>query len=105
VWRCQKPPGASDTIFVHLWKEGAFVGGADGGSLGNLIPLFAWRPGRDIVDLRRVEVAALGAGSYEVRVGIYNLSSGERYPAIAADGSLYPEGEVTIGSFTWPDRH
>jgi hypothetical protein len=102
TWQCQQAPLAGDTIFVHLWKEDSFVGGADGASLGGLVPLTAWLPGTDIIDLRRVELTGLEPGRYEVRAGIYNLASGARYPATAADGGLYPAEEITIGDVVVP---
>ncbi len=104
TWHCLKTPLAGDTIFVHLWQGDTFVGGVDGASLGDLVPLSAWQPGVDIVDRRRVELASLEPGHYEVRVGVYNLVTGARYPAAGPEG-LYPAEEVPIGDFDLPLTH
>ena len=45
AWRVLHALTMDDTIFVHYWKDGQFVAGQDGDSLGGLIPPVAWQPG------------------------------------------------------------
>ena len=100
TWRCLQPPGADDTIFVHLWRGDEFVASADGDSLGGLVPLPSWQARTDILDIRTIDYAPLGPGTYELRVGLYNRVTGTRYPAFAADGTELGNGEVPVGSYT-----
>jgi len=102
TWRCLGTLRENDTLFVHFWKDGAFMGDADGDSLGGLIPLTAWRPGTEILDVRQVDVSAWGPGRYQVRAGVYNRVDGKRYPARSSDGSQFPDHEVLVYAFTYP---
>ena len=100
VWRSLRLLQPEDTIFVHFWRDGAFVSGEDGDSLGGLVPLSAWQPGTEIVDVRRIELAHLEPGPYEVRVGIYNRASGVRYlTTMTSDNSVSDIGAF-IGEFS-----
>ena len=102
TWRCLGTLRENDTLFVHFWKDGAFMGDADGDSLGGLIPLTAWRPGTEILDVRQVDVSAWGPGRYQVRAGVYNRVDGKRYPARSSDGSQFPDDQVLVYAFTYP---
>lgn len=100
TWRCLKPLEPDDTIFVHLWQGSEFVTSADEDSLGGLVPPSTWQAGTDILDIRTIADRVPGPGTYEVRVGLYNRATEERYLAVAADGIPLPDNEVPIGSFT-----
>jgi hypothetical protein len=99
TWRCLGPLKEQATILVHFWKDGAFLGDADGDSLGGLVPLMAWKTGAEILDVRQVDISRWGAGRYEVKVGIYNRVDGKRYAAWSADGSQFQEDEVLVFTF------
>lgn len=100
VWRCQRPLQSEDTVFVHFWREGAFISGEDGDSLGGLVPLSAWQPGTEIVDLRRIALDNFEPGIYEVYVGIYNRASGVRYVTTMASDKSVSENGALIGEFS-----
>lgn len=100
VWRCLKPPAPDDTIFVHLWRGDDYIAGVDGDSLGGLVPLPSWQAGNDILDIRPISYGSLAAGTYELRVGLYNRVTGARYPAFAADGTALVNDEVPVGRYT-----
>jgi hypothetical protein len=102
TWRCLGPLKEHDTLFAHFWKDGVFQGDADGDSLGGLIPLTAWKPGTEILDVRQLDISTWGPGRYEVRVGIYNRVDGMRYPARSPDGSRFPDDEAPVYAFTYP---
>ncbi len=99
TWASLKPLREHDTIFIHFWKDGQFVGEADGDSLGGLIPLLAWRPGTEIVDVRQVDVSGWQPGQYKVRVGIYNRVEETRYPAWRPGGQRFPDDEAAVLTF------
>jgi hypothetical protein len=102
VWECLQPLQLGDTIFVHIWKDGVYEGGADGDSLGELIPLYAWEAGTEVVDLRRIDLTSFEPGQHEVRVGIYNRDGGARYPALSAAGVRFADDEIVIGMVSLP---
>jgi hypothetical protein len=101
TWRCLGRLDVNDTIFVHFWRDGTFAGSADGDSLGELVPPYAWAPGTEIEDVRPLSLEAFEPGRYEVRVGLYNRASGLRYATADADGVLMEFGAL-VGSFNWP---
>jgi hypothetical protein len=102
MWHCLKPLQVHDTIFVHFWKDGVLRGNADGDSLGGLIPLLAWEPGSEILDVRQVDLSSFGPGLYQVKVGVYNRVEGTRYPAWAADGERFAGDEALSQVFSLP---
>jgi hypothetical protein len=102
TWLCQEPLRAGDTIFVHLWQEGVFVGAADGDSLGGVLPLSAWQPGTQIVDVRPLQFPDVPAGTYDLRVGLYSQWDNMRYPALSPAGERFPDDEVPVGEVTLP---
>jgi hypothetical protein len=97
VWRALAPLRDGDTIFIHLWQDGAFVTAFDGDSVGGLIPPANWPPGADIVDVRSIAGRDLPPGQYEVRAGLYNRNTGARYAAFDAQDHRLRDDAVTIG--------
>lgn len=102
TWRVLKLLHAEDTIFVHFWKDGAFVAAQDGDSLAGLMPPVTWQPRTEVVDIRPVEADGLGPGHYEVRVGLYNRQDGARFPASSIDGDRYANDEIPVGTLIVP---
>lgn len=99
VWRALQAFSYDETIFVHVWRGDEFVQSADGDSLAELVPLYAWPPGGEIEDVREIGTRGLPAGEYTVRVGLYRRSDGGRLAAVAADGNRWPDDAVPLGSF------
>jgi hypothetical protein len=99
VWRSLKAFGYDETIFVHLWRGAEFVQSADGDSLAELVPLYAWPPGSEIEDVREINTRGLPAGEYTVRVGLYRRSDNGRLAAVAGDGSRFPNDAAPVGVF------
>jgi hypothetical protein len=97
TWRALSPLREGDTIFVHLWRDGAFVTAFDGDSLGGLLPPAHWPLDADIVDVRAIAEHDLPPGQYEVRVGLYNRNDGARYAAFDAQGNRLSDDAVAIG--------
>ncbi|HTP08228.1 MAG TPA: hypothetical protein VMP08_08265, partial [Anaerolineae bacterium] len=98
TWRALAPLRTDDTIFVHLWRDGAFAAAFDGDSLSGLVPPSNWPLDKDVVDVRSIETRDLPPGQYEVRVGLYNRNDGARYTSVDAQGQPAYDGEVTIGT-------
>lgn len=97
TWQATSPLRESDTIFVHLWRDGAFVAAFDGDSLGGLIPPANWPLNTEVVDVRSIATGNLLPGQYEVRVGVYNRGDGVRYRAVDAQGNRLQDDAVPVG--------
>jgi len=87
---------ADHEIFVHVVDaSGQAVAQSDGPALGGMLPIWNWRSGDRIRDVRYVELAERDNGPYTVRVGVY-ATSGERIPATSENGAPYADGAATI---------
>jgi hypothetical protein len=103
-WAALRSSGVTDTIFVHLLdSSGTLVGQGDGESLGGLLPPSAWRVGDEILDRRPiVSDGPLPPGEYRLSVGIYDRSTGTRYPAYDRSGQEVPEGALEVARVVVP---
>ncbi len=103
-WVALQPARPTDTIFIHVIDAaGALVGQGDGESLGGLLPPSAWRVGQEIVDRRPVvSEGLLPPGEYRLTVGMYDRSTGNRYPAYDRTGQAMPEGELEAAQVVMP---
>lgn len=80
-------------VFVHLRdpQSGEIVDQADGAPAGGWYPTSWWPTRETIVDERTFALADdVSAGAYDLVVGFYDLSSGQRY------GDEYHLGTVTV---------
>ncbi|MBN2390553.1 MAG: hypothetical protein JXR84_07515 [Anaerolineae bacterium] len=92
LWHSAGPVGAE--IFVHVRDgSGALVTQADGPALDGLAPIWAWRAGDEIRDVRYIRLPAGSTPPYTVQVGIY---TGEgRFPAFGEMGR-FPDDAATV---------
>jgi hypothetical protein len=92
-WNVLSAGQPNDTVFVQLVDAaGQWAAGADGDSLGGLLPLTVWRPGDRVTDVRRIGLPrGLAAGNYTVRIGLYNRVTGERLPGRDAANQELPD--------------
>ncbi len=93
-WVARDPLDAS--IFVHVRDAtGTLITQADGAALGGILPLWAWRSGDRVRDVRYITLPEGAAGPFDVYVGVYNASG--RLPAFASDGARLPDDAVFVG--------
>jgi len=87
-WQALRAPGDDYTVFVHLLgPDGLLHGQIDGWPVSGTRATSSWAPGERIVDLYVVEVPAdAPPGAYQVEIGLYLLSTGQRLPVLNADG-------------------
>lgn len=87
------------SVFVHLYDaSGRLVAQADGFALGGMYPFWMWRAGEQIEEIRYLSPEnGQFPPVYRVAVGIYDLKSGQRLPALAADGSRFGDDAVPVG--------
>jgi hypothetical protein len=89
-WKTEANVKTDATVFAHLLDpDGALVAQADGSPLLGMLPFSLWNPGEVARDARRFAPAP--PGEYTVRLGVWELATGERW---LADGS--PDGALTL---------
>lgn len=88
-WQALRPPDDSYYVFVHLLDEnGELIAGHDGQPMDNRYPTAAWRPGVTVEDLHSLQLPSdLPPGTYQLKIGLYLLQTGERLPVRDANGS------------------
>jgi hypothetical protein len=97
-WQTSASVQTDYTVFVHsLDSAGALVGQADGPPLTNHHPTTAWQPGEIVQDSRPVPPGD------QFLVGLYDPLTGQRLPAITADGTRLPDDALRLYMFT-PDQ-
>lgn len=80
TWQSIKPIEKDYTVFVHLiGPDGALVTQQDTQPLGGFFPTSFWRTGQPVTDSYTLSVPAdAPAGTYEVRAGMYDSTTGKR---------------------------
>jgi hypothetical protein len=97
-WRAERRPDADYVAFVQLLSaEGELMAQADGPPRGAWYPTSWWAAGDVVVDRRTLPVPPDAAeGTYRVLVGLYRWETMERLPVEAEDGTLLPDGAITL---------
>jgi hypothetical protein len=94
VWRAGAHIETDVTVFAHLLDpDGSLVAQADGYPLLGMLPFWLWSPGEVYQDVRYFDVgaAAEAAEGYRIRIGVWELATGEHWPT---EGTL--DGTVTL---------
>jgi hypothetical protein len=90
VWRVDEELEADATVFAHLVdSEGRVASQADGYPLGGMLPFWLWKVDEVMRDERTF--TPVGPGEYEVRLGVWEVATGELWPA-----AEWPGGSVSI---------
>ncbi len=89
-WQVETSVGTDATVFAHLLdSEGALTAQADGYPLLGMLPFWLLEPGEVIRDVRYFD--PVSAGAYTVRLGMWDLATGEQWPA-----DNQPDGVVLL---------
>lgn len=88
LWRSLKRTPTNYTVFVHLVDgAGTLVAQHDAQPTNGIYPTSAWEPGEAIVDLIPITLPPnLPPGPYNVEVGLYDVTSGQRLPLLDESG-------------------
>lgn len=90
-WQVEERVETDATVFAHLLQpDGAVLTQADGHPLLQMMPFWLWEAGEVMRDVRHFDPAP--AGTYTIRLGVWDLSSGEIWPAEGgeeSDGLVY----------------
>jgi hypothetical protein len=97
-WQAGTPLGADEVIFVHYFDaSGTFVSGTDTRPRNGLYSTLAWQAGEGVVDDHPLP-DGLAAGTYMVKVGMYDAGTQARLPVTDAGGAAVTDGELTLGA-------
>jgi hypothetical protein len=98
TWECLATMETDYTVFVHLvGADGHPVAQADGQPLGGNYPTRFWNVGEYLADPHPLALPAdLPPGEYELRVGMYLLSTEERLPLLDSEGKALSDG-ISLG--------
>jgi hypothetical protein len=94
TWECLGMFDADYTVYVHLVdREGQPLAQADSQPLDGSYPTSFWAVGERLADPYALEVPAdVPPYEYDLRVGMYLLSTGVRLPLLDADGQVSGDG-------------
>lgn len=83
-WQAAAAPSQGYTVFVHLYgPDGQLAAQHDSPPCGGDCPTFSWIAGEVLVDRHTLTLApTAGSGDYRLGVGLYDLASLTRLPAI-----------------------
>jgi hypothetical protein len=103
-WQAMAPVETSYTSFSHLvGPDGEIWGQQDGIPLGGARPTTSWVPGEVIVDRYEIPLS-VGApvGDYTLAVGLYDLQTMKRLPAMDARDRRLPDDRILIDGLSLP---
>ncbi len=90
-WQVEESVETDASVFAHLLQpDGSILTQADGHPLLQMMPFWLWDAGEVIRDVRHFDPAP--AGLYTIRLGVWDLASGEIWPAEGEgenDGLVY----------------
>jgi len=97
-WETVCETSADYTVFVHLLEpSGALHDQQDSQPQGGMYPTYLWDAGERVRDRYEVSLAPdAPAGAYRLSVGMYELSTGGRLPAVDAQGETLPDGVILL---------
>ena len=76
---------------------GNLLGQADGAPLARMFPLWLWRAGEAVRDVRQIQLSnALDDGCAQIAVGLFDPASGARLPAADAAGLALADDRYII---------
>jgi len=103
-WRSLTPVDEDYTVFTHLYDAGGrLVAQHDGMPVQGVVPTTLWRPGDLIRDVHVISLPdGLRPGRYTLAVGLYNLATMRRLPAITEAGRPFQENRVPLGTREYP---
>ena len=101
-WRASGLIQEDYTVFLHLLDaSGHMVAQADSQPQGGAFPTSFWDPDEVVADRLQLTVPAnIPPGSYELRIGLYQLSTGRRLPVsgVSALGDQAALGQLEVAA-------
>lgn len=102
-WQAVNTPPDHYTIFTHVTgADGQIVGQFDSPPSGDAWLTGTWLPGEVVIDRRTIPLQPnLAHGSYDVLVGLYTATNGQRLPVIL-DGQPQAHDQLVLTAVTIP---
>ena len=89
--------GSYNVFFHVLDAQGELQGQGDRAPVNGDYPTSMWQPGETIVDAHRVPLRADALlESLEIAVGMYDIVTHERLPAVDGSGQKAPDGRIML---------
>jgi hypothetical protein len=90
-WRATQPVDDSLAMFAHLvHSQGGLVAQRDAVPGNGLFPVESWEPDELVRDQFALPLPPeLQAGEYELQIGIYNYTTGQRYSVVEPEAGPY----------------
>jgi hypothetical protein len=101
-WASLAPVDQDYTVFVHLVGPDGALAQADGPPAGGDYPTSLWEYGEIVFDERLIPTQDLPAGAYRLDMGMYLLETGDRLPALDADGTRLTDDIVPLAEVELP---
>jgi len=97
-WRVAEHVGDSLVMFAHLVRDGSHLVAQRDAVPGNgLFPVESWEPGEVVRDQFALQLPPeLPPGEYEIQVGVYSATSGQRYRLVEPEEGVY----IVVWRFT-----
>ncbi len=98
-WRADKPAAKDFTVFAHVVAaDNRVVAQHDGAPAFAFHPTTAWQPGERVVDVHEIQID--DAGTYTIRVGMYDPTTRARVPVFDATGTRLPNDQIVLTQIT-----
>jgi len=104
AWKATEHPKEDYTVFIHLLDEsGRKWAQVDRFPLGGMYPTSWWNRGEELIDRYGFLIPPeTPPGDYQIAVGMYPFTTGERLPVTTADdhrppGDIWPLATIHIG--------
>ncbi len=103
-WETEQTPRDNYTIFTHFLNEqGQYITGADGVPFNGRYPTRGWHPGDTIPSEHSLQLPAdLPTGRYQIKVGLYLPSTGDRLLATDPEGNQPNDRSILIQTIASP---
>lgn len=99
-WRASTPVYGQYKVFVHIFNGDFIIAQHDGQPVGELRPTNTWTRGETIRDQFAIRLPPdLAPGDYQLRIGMYDISSLSRLPVTVpggGTGDFWVGGDITI---------
>ena len=101
-WQATQPVAHDYTVFTQLiGPDGQVWAQQDNQPQGGSFPTSAWSPRDTVVDRYELPInEGAPPGQYQLLVGQYDLNTGQRLPAVDADGQRLPNDAIILTTIT-----
>ena len=103
-WHGRQPIAKAYTVFLHLVDaNGQMVGQWDQTPSAGVSPTTSWQPAQIVVDDYQIPFQLIGATApYQLLLGLYDPTTGDRLPLQAASQPILPEARLQLYQLTLP---